>query len=230
MPNDGSTADTDLELDLQDANANDGSMDDGERSEDDQSEDEVTENLDLESEKDDKSDEADKAQKREESADNHARSYAAKIISKKATLEDIPANHAYLIPRVKALLGLKDSEKVVKKEEKSSAGKLSVDQQIDLRYFKDKLRAADYDSNQAKTFNEEKNLLLSRGFNLLEAITKAARYAGIDVDAKRADMPKIKTGGSPKLEKTKFTGEEDSTKMSRKQLKAYNEYNQSVGR
>ena len=128
----------------------------------------------------------------------------------------MPKNHQYLLPRIKDLLGQKEEKK-----EPEKATSLTPKEEVHLEILKEKLRSADLEPEQVKTFNEKKKLFLSKGFNELEAIQEAIDYARIDVNAVRQDQPKIKTGGQPKTSEVKFTGTEDTSKMSRRELADY---------
>lgn len=214
MSNDKSTAD-DISLDLEDSDANDSSADEAERSDDsiDESEDEVGTDLDLEPEK-----EEDKAAKREAAVKQHAKAYAAKIILGKATYDDIPSNHKYLVPHIKALLGQKEESKDEK--QKSSKTTYDVSTLVKFETLKAKVQQAPRTIQQNKILNSEFNLLLSKGFEPDVALKRAIKEAEVDL-SEPAAMPKIKVGGSPKVIKQKFTGNEDPNKMSREELADY---------
>jgi len=207
MSNDDKHGDTDLSLDLEDVITNDSSVDDAERS-DDQS-DEVGTELDLEPEE---VSSEDKAQKREQAAEAHAKSWAGKIVSGKATYDDIPKNHQYLVPMIEKLLGKKEE---VKQAKPSSAEIMSI---VRFEALKEKLKSTDLEPNQVKDLNAEfKELMATGKFDADVALKKAIKYAGV-VIGERAEMPKIKSGSTPATSKPKFTGTEDPNTMSRSEL------------
>lgn len=211
MSNDKSTVD-DITLDLDDSPTNDSSADEAERSDDSleetESDDEVGTELDLDPEKEQEA-------KREAAALQHAKSWAAKIVSGKADYEDIPANHRYLIPKVKALLGQK--EEVTEKERPTSANH-SVKVLVKYETLKDKVQNASRTKQQTQLLKSEFDLLISKGFDPHEALKRAIKEAEIDL-SEPAVMPKVKLGGSPSTsEKKKYTGLEDTNKMNREEL------------
>lgn len=218
MSNDDSTVSDDLELDLQDGGTNDSSIDAGENSADDQSTEEVTTDLDLDS----KEEQDEKAQRREAAKQQHAKSWAEKIKLGKASLKDVPESIRFLLPQIKELAGIEE-----KKEEKKE--ELTIKEAIRLESLKEKLRAADLEPEQIKAFNSKRRYFLGKGFNELEATQEAIEFASIDLNA-RHEMPKIKVGGSPKTSKPEFSGTEDPTKLSRKQLADAVNFYQQVGR
>lgn len=218
MSNDKQHSVNDLSLDLEDTNADDLSIDDTERSEE-QSEDEVGTDLDLDLEK---AKEDEKAARREEATEQHAKSWAGKIVSGKATYADIPANHQYLIPKVQALLGVKEEVKA----EKGMSPKEIV--QFELK--KERLKSLDLEPEQVKLLNTKWKHYMSKGWTPNEALEEAIEVARIDLTGYKAELPKIRLGGNPVASKLKFVGNEDPTKMSRKELAEYNAHNASIGR
>jgi len=215
MSNDVTHGDNDLSLDLEDVSADDPSMDDAERSDNS----DVSTELDLSFEDQD----AEKVDLKEKAADDHAKSWAARIVSGKATYEDIPANHQYLLPKVRALLGQKEEVKPKKSD---------ADPRAMLRFElkKDKLQNLDLEPKQVKTLNDKFKYYLGKGFAPDEALNEAIEFAGVDFKAVRAIQAQIKTGDAVKSSKPKYEGTEDPNKMSLKELAEYNAHNRSIGR
>lgn len=219
MSNDPQHDVSDLSLDLEDATVNDLSIDDTERSEE-ESDDEVGANLDLSPSKDE---EGDKAKRREEAASQHAKSWAGKIVSGKATYADIPENHQYLVPKVKALLG--------QKEEVKNENGMSAKEVVQFELKKERLKSLQLEPEQVKLLNTKFKYYVDKmKMEPNEALEEAIEFARVDLNGYRAELPKIRIGGNPAPSKTKFEGNEDPTKMSRKELAEFIAHNASVGR
>lgn len=212
----------DLDLEIHDASTDDRSMDDADRSdEDDEStEDESGTSLDLDPDEG----KDDTKAKAKAAATEHAKAWAGKIATGKATLADIPANHQYLIPEVKAILraAAGEEEKANKKDKPAKAapaGKYSNGSMVRFELTKEKLQATDLEPDQVKILNAEFKDALSHGYDPDVALKRAIREAGVTLGATAEDMPTIKQGSKPtNAPKTKFDGTEDPNKMSRKEL------------
>lgn len=169
-------------------------------------------------------------QKREQAAEAHARAYAAKIIAKTKTFDDIPENHKYLIPKVRELLGLEKKPEVKPAEKSTKKPAMSPKEEVQFELRKEKLKAADISQSQLDKLNKRFEYLSGKGFSPVEALDEAITYAQIDVSIQRKEIPTIKTGGAPDSGVTHYEGTEDPSKMSRKDLAAYNAYNQRVAK
>lgn len=212
----------DLDLELQDGGTDDRSMDDADRSEEDDKSSEDASGTSLDLDPDEGQD--DTKAKAKAAATEHAKSWAGKIAAGKAKLADIPANHQYLVPEVKALLraAMGEDEKVTKKEKPAKAapaGKYSNGSMVRYELTKEKLQATDLEPAQVKTLNAEFKDALSHGYDPDVALKRAIREAGVTLGATADDMPTIKQGSkNPNDPKRKFDGTEDPNKMSRKEL------------
>lgn len=222
MSNDERRDDVELELDIPTDDGADPSIDEGERS-GDEPDGVTTDDLDLDSgEKPE--DEKAKQQRREAAVLQHARAWASKIVAGKATYENIPDNHKYLIPRIKELLG--QQEKPVDKPagDPDKTARMTQEQAVQFELLKRDLRKLPLTKEQIEIFNSKKRLFLSRGFNPLEAFREAIESAKIDLE-QVVDQPKVKMGGKPGESKKVFTGTEDPNKMTRKELAEFNRHN-----
>lgn len=213
MSNDEKHDDSDLSLDLEDTSVDDTSVDEDERSDDsEESEDEVVTDLDL-SNKDNE-----KAKKRDESVNASVKTWAGRIVSGKATYANIPANHQYLIPKIKALLGHKEE---VKETQQNDRAEIVREVQAQNRYeiLLEKINKTSRTSEQNKILQAEYTVQIKAGISKDVALEKARKFAEVDID-EAADQPRIKTGSGELKSKTKvvYDGTENPNKFSRKQL------------
>nr|QGH72384.1 MAG: hypothetical protein [Podoviridae sp. ctka020] len=156
--------------------------------------------------------------KKREHTEKHARAWAAKIIAQKATLDDIPENHKYLVPEIQKFLGQPKKEEPKVEPKKSS---VSSHELVQFELRKEKLQQLDITATQAKTLEQRFKYLRSKSFGLVEALDEAISFAGVNINRKEKDTPEIKPGGAPEESKIRYEGTEDPNKMSRKELQQY---------